>query len=80
METTKSKSSLSIIPQTAIFFEHYIFYYDFLKFVRIYAASGILFQHTPAVSPIDYCAFNLFKRDLPKHKLTTINGIWKAVE
>ena len=41
MEITKSKSFLNIFPQTAIFFEHYFFYYDFLKFVRIYAAPGI---------------------------------------
>ena len=42
MKITKSKGSLNIFLQTAIFFEHYFFYYDFLKFVRIYAAPSIL--------------------------------------
>ena len=41
MEITKSKGSLSIFPQTAIFFKHYFFYYDFFKFVRTYAAPGV---------------------------------------
>ncbi|GBO14483.1 hypothetical protein AVEN_94971-1 [Araneus ventricosus] len=44
----------------------------------------IPFQHIPSkspdISPMDYCAFGLFKRALSKRKPTTIDGLRKVVE
>ncbi|GBN23068.1 hypothetical protein AVEN_233990-1 [Araneus ventricosus] len=44
----------------------------------------IPFQHIPSkspdISPMDYCAFGLFKRALSKRKPTTIDELWKVVE